>query len=197
MPIEEARAIDSQRRQELTAQLDTLLHEDLTSLTLEIGCGHGHFMTAYALAHPDELCLGIDIINDRLIRATRKVERAGLTHAHFLRAEAEMLLDLWPDSIRLSRIFILFPDPWPKRRHHKNRLLKPDFLETLARKTTPETRLYFRTDYKPYFDDAAAILESHRSWNLVNEVWPFEHQTVFQERADSYQSCIAAPVLSI
>lgn len=191
MPIEEARTIDSNRRKELQIQLGTLLPRDLTSLTLEIGCGHGHFMTAYATAHPEEHCLGVDIINDRLVRAERKVQRAGLDNACFIRADAEMLLDTLSGEIQLKRVFILFPDPWPKRRHYKNRLIKPEFLGKVGQKAHPEARLYFRTDYEPYFADATTIIDEHPSWNLTDENWPFEYETVFQQRADSHQSCIA------
>ena len=96
MPIEEARIIDSNRRQELKTQLDECLREAPKSITLEIGCGHGHFLVAYAAAHPQEYCIGIDIIEDRLDRAERKQRRAELTNISFLRADAIMLLETLP-----------------------------------------------------------------------------------------------------
>mgnify|MGYP001952835829 CR=1 FL=1 len=188
MPIEKARAIDSNRRQELKTQLDGLWREVPATLTLEIGCGHGHFLTAYAEAHAQEFCLGVDIIEDRLIRAERKARRAELTNVHFLRADAQMLIETLPETVCLDRIFVLFPDPWPKRKHHKNRLIQSDFLDLLAKKAALGAKLHFRTDYDPYYEKAREVVAAHASWELADATWPFECETVFQERAESHQS---------
>ena len=160
-------------------------------ITLEIGCGHGHFLTAYAKAHPDRFCLGIDLVTDRIERATRKRDRAKAANLAFLIAEAEEFLESLPAGVRLGELFILFPDPWPKRRHHKNRLLQANFLSSLARWCEPNARLCFRTDYRPYFAEASQMIAAHPRWSLSGEPWPFELATVFQERAPSYQSAVA------
>lgn len=191
MPIEKARQIDSNRRQELKSQLGDCLREVPESITLEIGCGHGHFLASYAEAHPREYCLGIDIIEDRLLRAERKIRRAELSNVSFVRGEARMLLETLPKSINVGRTFILFPDPWPKRKHHKNRLISAEFLSLLADRSAPEAKLFFRTDFEPYFASVGAFLEVHPDWIIANEDWPFEHETVFQERASSYRSWVA------
>jgi tRNA (guanine-N7-)-methyltransferase len=86
---------------------------------------------------------------------------------------------------------VLFPDPWPKRRHHKNRLMQPEFLDLLAEKSVPGALLYFRTDHGPYFTDASSTLLHHPRWALDATAWPFEQETVFQSRAETHQSCIA------
>lgn len=158
----------------------------------EIGSGHGHFLTAFAQAHPAELCIGIDIAGDRVDRARLKQRRAGLTNLHFLRAEAAMFLDLLRPDARPSAVFVLFPDPWPKKRHHKHRLLQPGFLGGLARRVESGTRLYFRTDYAPYAEEAAALLDAESDWKVVREPWPFEFETVFQARAPGFHSLIGA-----
>jgi len=158
---------------------------------LEIGCGHGHFLTAYAQAHPGELCIGIDIELERIERALRKQRRAGFPNLHFLRAEARLFLDVLPGSVRATAIYFLFPDPWPKRRHHKNRLLAPSFLERLADRACAGARLYFRTDYTSYFEDARRAAAASASWSVKDEAWPFEAATIFQERAREYHSFVA------
>lgn len=161
-------------------------------LTLEIGCGHGHYLTAYAAAHPASFCIGIDLLKDRIARASRKRDRAKLTNLLFLEAEAREFLDAFPQPAPLADVFILFSDPWPKRRHHKNRILQADFLSVLAAKTSPGARLCFRTDYAPYFADARATVAAHADWTLdQSDPWPFELETVFQSRAASYQSLVA------
>jgi len=157
----------------------------------EVGCGHGHFLTAYAAAHPDELCIGVDITKDRIDRGLRKRDRAKLANLHFIHAEAGVFLDSLPKTAIFSSIFVLFPDPWPKRRHHKNRLLQPDFLAAVAARARAGAGLYFRTDFEPYFKDAEASIREHPAWELVSEPWPFEQVTVFQSRAASHHSLVA------
>jgi tRNA (guanine-N7-)-methyltransferase len=160
-------------------------------LVWEVGSGHGHFLTAYAQAHPGELCVGVDVILERIGRATRKRDRAQLGNLHFIRAEAKMFLEALPPGAELAAVYVLFPDPWPKLRHHKHRLMQADFLGAAAGRAGQGTRLYFRTDHEPYFSDAEEALRAHEAWQLVDEPWPFEERTVFQARAPSFQSLVA------
>ena len=159
--------------------------------TWEIGCGHGHFLTAYAQTHPDEVCIGIDIVGERIGRAVRKRDRAKLANLHFFHAEARLFLETLPHPASFTRLFILFPDPWPKLRHHKHRILRLDFLTAAAARAGDGARLYFRTDYLPYFDDVRVTLSGHLNWLLTEEPWPFEHDTVFQSRAEKFYSLVA------
>ena len=166
------------------------------ALTLEIGCGHGHFLTAYAATRPDEQCVAIDIIKERLDKATRKSTSAKLNNITWLRAAADDFFEALPAEVRFTRhIFILFPDPWPKRKHWKNRLIQRPFLDTLARHTTLGTRLCFRTDHDPYFEQAAAEIRSHLAWQERSAAdWPFEQRTVFEARAPNHNSLVAERV---
>ncbi len=191
-PIEEAQAI---HRQRVSALRETLaaVPLDHPHLTLEIGCGHGHYMTAYAAAHPDEHCIAIDIIQERLQKSQRKSDRVGLTNVTWLRAEAADLLEALPPETRFNgRIWVLFPDPWPKRKHWKNRLIQRSFLTELASFTAPGTPLCFRTDHNGYFAEARATVDAHPNWVVQPSAeWPFEQRTIFEARADSFQSWIA------
>jgi len=158
----------------------------------EVGCGHGHFLTAYATAHPTQVCIGVDIASDRIARARKKAERARLMRLHFLRTEAALFLEAMPPTLRIGAVFVLFPDPWPKLRHHKHRVLQPEFLQNLARRAAPGCRLHFRTDFEPYFREARDTAATSLVWRLVDAPWPFEFETVFQSRAaDGYHSFIA------
>lgn len=159
----------------------------------EVGCGHGHFLTAYAEAHPDQLCVGVDMIIERIRRGDRKRDRARLANLHFVRSEARLFLEEVPEGARISSLYVLFPDPWPKKRHHKHRIMQPEFLHDAAQKTEYGGRLYFRTDYVPYFDDVEELLLTHPDWELLpkGEPWPFELETVFQKKAEGYQSLVA------
>lgn len=165
----------------------------METCVLEIGCGHGHLLTAYAEAHPEKTCIGIDIIADRITRANRKKNRARLANVHFINTSAEDFFAIFPSQISISDLFIFFPDPWPKRRHHKNRLMQTEFLSRLSRWITPNSRLYFRTDDLAYFTATEAIVRAHPAWALHSSPWAFEFTTVFQARASSHYSLVAAP----
>lgn len=160
-------------------------------IVLEVGAGHGHFLAAYAQAHPHQICIGIDVELARIARAHRKRDRAVLKNLHFIRAEAGLFLATLPDHVRFTAIYILFPDPWPKRRHHKHRLVQSAFLTELARRANRGARLYFRTDYEPYFRDVATLIAGHERWTQVEAAWPLEVETVFQARAPKFHSLVA------
>lgn len=180
------------RRADLKADLQRI-DGARTGITLEVGCGHGHFLTAYSHDHPDRTCIGVDISGDRIERALRKRQRARLSRLHFLQADARTFLDVLGETGgSIAEIFVLFPDPWPKSRHHKNRILQADFLARAALTSTPECRLYFRTDHRPYFDDAAATVDRDPHWAPDPLTpWPYEFTTVFQSRADTFHSLVA------
>lgn len=174
-------------RQELTGML-----ADHRTITWEVGAGHGHFLTDYAREHGGEFCLGIDLMRDRVTRANRKRDRAKLANLVFLQAEASEFLLVLPDWVRFQRVFVLFPDPWPKRRHHKNRLMQSDFLSAVASRALPGADLCFRTDDAEYFNAARAEVLAHGDWFVQADApWPHERETVFQSRADDFQSLVA------
>jgi tRNA (guanine-N7-)-methyltransferase len=191
LPSAEHRKRLLQRRNDLTDHFTRILPSG-GPIVLEIGCGHGHFLAAYASAHPNEICIGVDIELARIHRAEKKKERAESANLHFLRADARDFLATMPPGACISSAYILFPDPWPKRRHHKNRLLEPSFLHALAQRAGQGMRLYFRTDFEPYFDEAAAVIGAHPLWNrLPDQPWPFEEATVFQQKATRHHSLVA------
>ena len=179
------------QRDELRAQLLEILRPG-GSFVWEVGSGHGHFLTAYAAAHPGEFCIGVDIASDRVGRANRKRERARLPNLHFLFADAADFLATVPEGARVSAIFILFPDPWPKRRHHKNRVLSAEFLTAAGALANPGAGLYFRTDHEPYFRAAAAAIREHPHWKEAPGAGlPFEEPTVFEKRAERHFTLVA------
>lgn len=183
-------SIVEQRREALRTQLQAALPPS-GRFVLEVGCGHGHFLTAYAAAHPETTCIGIDLIGERIERATRKRDRARLGHLHFIQAEARLFLETLPEGASIAAVFILFPDPWPKLRHNKHRILQAPFLASLAARAENACPLHFRTDFAPYHLAARETIASDPMWELTNEPWPFEFVTVFQQRAEEYYSLVA------
>jgi tRNA (guanine-N7-)-methyltransferase len=183
-------ALLEERRQQLREELRPVLAQ-ASELVCEIGCGHGHFLTAYAAAHRHHVCVGLDLLGERIARARRKRDRAGLSNLHFLQADARLFLEVLPEVVRISSAFVLFPDPWPKLRHHKHRIVQAGFLDALAVRASPDCRLLFRTDHEPYYLEAKATIRRHPQWQLVDEAWPFDYETVFQQRAAAFASLAA------
>lgn len=181
-----------QRRARLGTELAAIVPAK-SAIVLEIGCGHGHFLARYAAENPGKLCLGVDMIGERILRAEKKARRAKLANCHFVRAEARELIDALPPGVTFAETWVLFPDPWPKKRHHKNRILQPAFFDYLAAHRVEQGgRLYFRTDFAEYFKFVADFLPGLKTWQLdPAAAWPLEHETVFQARAPAYQSLVA------
>ena len=153
----------------------------LNGLTLEIGCGHGHFLASYGAAFPQENCIGIDLITKRIERALRKRDLAGLRNVDFLKADAEEFFEALPPKVMLDKLFLLFLDPWPKKRHHKNRIIQNATLDLWAERSRPGAMLYFRTDHAEFFEWSREHVEAHPAWEVLPEaVWPFERETYFQ-----------------
>jgi len=164
-------------------------------ITFELGCGHGHWLAAYAAAHPDEFCVGIDLITHRVERSRRKQDLGRLANVLFLKAEATEFLEALPDGVTLGKVFVLYPDPWPKKKHHKNRFVNEANLGLLARRCAPDARLHFRTDDAGYFEWTTEALAAHPRWSVLPAApWPFEQKTFFEERMKEKRDVSAAVV---
>ncbi len=159
---------------------------------LEIGCGHGHYLTAYAESHPDQFCVGVDRMKKRWEKAERKKELRRLQNLCFYRAEAVEFLQCLPPVATFCRIFVLFADPWPKKRHWKNRLLQESHLGLLAGVSHPGATLHFRTDDWSYFTWVRNNIAQHPRWQEDPSLgWPFECVTIFQSYTEQYYSLSA------
>jgi tRNA (guanine-N7-)-methyltransferase len=118
---------------------------------LEIGFGGGEHMAAQGAKHPDVLILGAEPFQNGVASALRHIDEAGLSNVRVHDGDVRELLGRMPDA-SLARAFILFPDPWPKARHHKRRLVQADTVAELARLIRPGGRLRFASDVAHYVD---------------------------------------------
>ncbi|MGF1452667.1 MAG: tRNA (guanine(46)-N(7))-methyltransferase TrmB [Opitutales bacterium] len=178
------------RREGLRADIATWW-ADGEPVTLELGCGHGHYLTAFAEAHPEERCVGLDLVTKRVEKGRAKSEKRGLAKLHFAKADVREFLELLPPEARLKRVLMLFPDPWPKKRHAKKRMLQPGLLDMLAEHCDPGTPFYFRTDEPGMFAWGIERFEAHPQWAIREEPWLFEADSYFQNLMDSWQSLVA------
>ncbi len=127
------------------------LKPDAAEVWLEIGFGGGEHLAAQAARRPDVLALGAEPFLNGVASALRHIEAAFLTNVRLHAGDARDLLAVLP-AASLDRVFILFPDPWPKLRHHKRRLIQPELIAELARVMKPAGRLRFATDWANYAD---------------------------------------------
>ena len=118
---------------------------------LEIGFGGGEHLAAQAAKRPDVLFIGAEPFQNGVASGLRHIAEAALTNVRVHDGDARELLARIPDA-SLERIFVLFPDPWPKARHHKRRLLQRDTAAELARVLKPGGRLRFASDWADYVD---------------------------------------------
>ncbi len=127
-------------------------------LHVEVGSGSGAFLTGMALLHPEWNWLGVEIRFKRVVLTARRLQRAGAVHARIARYDAFWMDDLFSDG-EVAGVYVNHPDPWPKPRETRNRLLARPFAETLARTLAPGARLRVKTDSLDYVEGILAALE--------------------------------------
>jgi tRNA (guanine-N7-)-methyltransferase len=125
---------------------------------LEIGCGMGETTVAIAAAHSECDYIGIEVHTPGVGSLLKQIDELGLTNVRVIQHDAvEVLRDmLGPAS--LAGVHLFFPDPWPKKRHHKRRLLQPAFLALLARRLRPGGYIHCATDWEDYAQQMLAVL---------------------------------------
>jgi tRNA (guanine-N7-)-methyltransferase len=136
-------------------------------LEIELGAGDGSFLAAYAQAHPERNFIGLERLLGRLRKIERKAKRAGSQNVRLVRIEADYFTRYLLPRRSVEALHIYFPDPWPKRRHWKNRLINPEFTRTLENVLTPGGMIYLRTDDPPYFAQMVESFASNRSFEKI------------------------------
>jgi tRNA (guanine-N7-)-methyltransferase len=127
-------------------------------LVLEIGCGIGDFVTQMAAMHPDRNFIAIDYYNKGCLKTCKRIDAAGLDNVRVVRAEArEFMVRCIPPGSLLG-VIVNCPDPWPKMRHRKRRLVNAEFMEFLSRFMQPGADFHFATDFDDYGEDVAGIM---------------------------------------
>jgi tRNA (guanine-N7-)-methyltransferase len=127
---------------------------------LEIGFGAGEALIHFAQTHPELNCIGIEVHPPGVGHLLLGIEQAQLPNVRVIMHDAVEVLErqLTPSSV--ARIHIFFPDPWPKKRHHKRRLIQPEFVALLARVLAPNGTLRLATDWEHYAHHMREVLDA-------------------------------------
>ncbi|MGH6921790.1 MAG: tRNA (guanosine(46)-N7)-methyltransferase TrmB [Geminicoccaceae bacterium] len=158
---------------------------------LEIGFGGGEHLAAQAAAHPEVGLIGCEPYVDGVARLLARAEALDLENLRIVVDDARLLLQAPPDGC-LERIFVLFPDPWPKTRHHKRRIVNPATAAQFARLLQPDGELRLATDDMGYaramllallpVRDLAWLARGPSDWRVRAPDWP---PTRYEEKAQS------------
>ncbi len=127
-------------------------------VVLEIGFGNGNALAALAAQQPQNNYLGIEVHRPGVGQLLRRLHDECLANVRVLCADAKEVLARNVPDASLAAVYVLFPDPWPKQRHHKRRLVQPDFIELVRRKLKPGGVLHLATDWQDYAEHMQAVL---------------------------------------
>ncbi|PKN54436.1 MAG: tRNA (guanosine(46)-N7)-methyltransferase TrmB [Deltaproteobacteria bacterium HGW-Deltaproteobacteria-14] len=136
-------------------------------LHLEIGFGRPHHLCDLAAQHPDARVLGFEIRRRWVRAADRRAAREGLDNLRAVEGDARPYIEQLVAPSSVEAVYILFPDPWWKKRHHKRRVFQPAFIETLGERLVPGGMLIVKTDVEAYADLIVEQFLELEGWELA------------------------------
>jgi len=155
-------------------------------LVLEIGFGNGEALVGMATAEPDFNFVGVEVHEPGVGRALRAIEEGGLANVRVAMRDAVELLDRQVRPGSLEQVRIYFPDPWPKKRHHKRRIIQPEFVAALAASIRIGGLLHLATDWAPYAEWMLEVLDRCEDFENLAQPWAekpiWRPQTRFERR---------------
>lgn len=136
---------------------------------VEIGIGKGRFMLAIAELRPDVLHFGVEWANKYLRIAESRATKRGLENVRFARVDARELVHEGVPSSSVRAYYALYPDPWPKKRHHKRRFFRPDTVDHLARTLVPGGCVHAATDHVDYWEAIEEVFRGREDFERLAE----------------------------
>ena len=136
-------------------------------LEVELGCGDASFLVNYARAHPEHNFIGVERLGGRIRKLDRKGRRAGLANLRGVRIESSYFLEYLLPPKSAAALHVYFPDPWPKRKHLKNRFINERFTEIAQRVLTSGGIVYLRTDHADYFEQMKSVFSASAAFREV------------------------------
>ncbi len=148
-------------------------------VVVEVGSNRGKFLWQLALRQDDKFHIGMEIKRKLVRTAQRRLEREGVENAQFLCADANLAIPILIDDGQLTDFFLLYPDPWWKKKHAKRRVIQPKFLDLLAQKMPKGGNIWIRTDVGPLADEMRDTLVEHPEFEPLpfdefpRDPWPW------------------------
>ena len=127
------------------------LKEDASALWVEVGCGKGKFTAETAAANPDVLLIAVERCREAMVVAMEKAKNMGLTNVFFIDMDVANIEGIFT-SFEIDRLFINFPDPWPRKKNAKRRLTHRGFLDKYCRVVKTGGEIHYKTDNAPLFE---------------------------------------------
>jgi tRNA (guanine-N7-)-methyltransferase len=137
-------------------------------LEIELGSGDGSFLVEYARRHPEHNFIGVERLLGRIRKLDRKGRRAGLANLRGVRIESSYFLEYLLPPHSAIALHIYFPDPWPKRKHRRHRLVNERFPALARQSLAPGGTVYLRTDDRDYFTQMTAVFAASASFRAVD-----------------------------
>ena len=127
------------------------LKEDCTALWVEVGCGKGKFTAETAEANPDVLLIAVERCREAMVVAMEKAQAMGLKNVFYIDMDVANIEEIFA-GFEIDRLFINFPDPWPRKKNAKRRLTHRGFLEKYCRVIKEGDEIHYKTDNAPLFE---------------------------------------------
>ena len=145
-------------------------------LEVDIGSGKGRFLVARSGRFPETNFLGIERQRIRIDSSGRRCERAGRDNVRLFRMEGYYAISQMLPVASVANYYFFFPDPWPKARHHDQRLFNPAFMDALYRTLEEGGCLHVATDHLPYFEEILALLQRDMRFKEIKAFQPEEEE---------------------
>lgn len=136
-------------------------------LEVELGSGDASFLAVYAQQHPERNFIGVERLLGRIRKLDRKGQRAGLTNVRGVRIECSYFLEYLLPHHSATALHVYFPDPWPKKKHLKNRLVNERFPALARQALSSGGVIYLRTDDADYFGQMTRVFAAHAAFKPV------------------------------
>ncbi|MBY0545079.1 MAG: tRNA (guanosine(46)-N7)-methyltransferase TrmB [Gammaproteobacteria bacterium] len=150
---------------------------------VEIGFGMGDSLFQMALAQPDENFIGIEVHPPGVGALLTKIAETGIENLRVCSIDAIAALEASVADGSLARVQLFFPDPWPKKRHHKRRIVRPDFISLIERKLQNGGIFHIATDWADYAESITELMQQHDQFQRLNEKGHRAH-TKYEGRAN-------------
>jgi len=168
--------------------------KDSRELILEIGMGMGDFLSQSALENPDKLFIGIEKDETCVAKALKKSEEKNLDNLYIILGDAKNLNTYLPNN-SVSKIYLQFNDPWPKKSHHKRRLSYKTYLDLYKEVLKKEGEIIFKTDNRPYFEDS--LISFSQNGFIVEEISLDRHSQENDDITTEYEKKFMAASLPV